>query len=39
MAEGKDQAEATTRSRDGTWGPSPFAFRPDLCNIVFVCEA
>jgi len=38
MAVGKDQAEGTTRSRDGSWPTWPFAFRANLCNIAVVDE-
>jgi hypothetical protein len=38
MALGKEQAEGTTRSRDGTWAACPFAFRANLCNIELVGE-
>jgi hypothetical protein len=38
MAVGKDQAEGTTRSRDGSWAACPFAFRANLCNIGVVSE-
>lgn len=39
MAVGKDLAEGTTRSRDGSWPTCPFAFRANLCNIADVGEA
>lgn len=39
MALGKDYAQDTTRSRDGSWPPHPFAFGANLCNIEVVGEA